>query len=55
MLLFTFYEHKRFVILILRTRQTLLLYVIHLLRWKRFHTTITIFFLLETEQKIKRN
>ena len=53
MLLFTFYE--RFVIIIIWTWQTLLIYMINLLRWKRFHTTITIFSLLETEQKTERN
>ena len=35
--------------------ETLLLYMIHLLRWTRFHTTILIFSLLETEQKTERN
>ena len=53
MLLFTFYE--RFVMLIIWTWQTLLIYMINLLSWKRFQTTITIFSLLETEQKTERN
>ena len=53
MLLFTFYE--RFVMLITWTWQTLLIYMINLLSWKRFQTTITIFSLLETEQKTERN
>ena len=53
MLLFTFYE--RFVILIIWTWQILLIYMINLLKWKRFHTTITIFSLLETEQKTEKN
>ena len=44
-----------FVILIIRALQTLLIYMINLLRWKRFHTTITIFTLLETDQKTERN
>ena len=52
MLLFTFYE--RFVMLITWTWQTLI-YMINLLSWKRFQTTITIFSLLETEQKTERN
>ena len=53
MLLFTFYE--RFVMLITWTWQTLLIYMINLLSWKRFQTTITVFSLLETEQKTERN
>ena len=53
MLLFTFCE--RFVMLIIWTWQTLLIYMINLLSWKRFQTTITIFSLLETEQKTERN
>ena len=44
-----------FCYIIVWTWQTLLIYVIHLLKWKRFHTTIVIFSFLETEQKTERN
>ena len=44
-----------FCYIIVWTWQTLLIYVIHLLKWKRLHTTIVIFSFLETEQKTERN
>ena len=44
-----------FCYIVTKTWQTLLIYMINLLRWKHFHTTITIFSLLDTDQKIERN